>query len=327
MDLQKRFLDELKKVSGRPGSFADEIAQLLGLSTDSIYRRMRGDTVLSLEEVQKLCIHFHFSIDALLSPSPERVNFRQRIISHEGYTLFDWIKTLRRNLAMMCDAAEKNILCSGKDIPLLYYFHSPELASFKMYFWMKSMFYYPAYQTGKYKHSAVPEEYLQVVSDIWEYYSRIDSTEIWTEDCVDVTLNQIEFYHRCGFFEDREEGLHLCEVFRSLLTRVKHWALNGLKDDRSGKLRLYKNEILLADNTVLFKVNNQRIVFIPHNMIAVISTTHQSYCEQTEKDIRSYVDRSAVLSTTGEKERNIFFNALDARINSAKERIAEVISA
>lgn len=327
MDLQKRFLDELKKLSGRPGSFADEVAQVLGLSTDSIYRRMRGESVMSLEEVQKLCTHFHFSIDALLSPSPEIVNFRQRIISHDDYTLLDWTKTLRRNLASMCDAAEKNVWCSGKDIPVFYYLQSPELASFKMYFWMRSMFYYPAYQTGKYKHSLIAEEYLQVASEIWEYYSRIDSTEIWTEDGVDVTLNQIEFYHRCGFFEDPEEGLHLCEVLRSLLTKVKHWAVNGGKDDRSGKLMLYKNEILLADNTILFKVNNQRIVFIPHSMLAVISTTHQSYCEQTEKDIRSYVDRSAVLSRTGEKERNIFFNALDARITAAQERMATIISA
>lgn len=327
MDLQKRFLEDLKKVSGRPASFTEEVAALLGLSTDSIYRRVRGETVLSLEEVRKLCGHFHFSMDAMLSPTPERVTFRQRTIGSEGYTVLDWIKTLRRNLALMCDAAEKNILYSGKDIPLLYYFQSPQLASFKMYFWMRTIYSYPAFQTGKYNYSVVAEDYREIASEIWDFYSRIDSTEIWTEDSVNITLSQIEFYHRSGLFEDPEEGLHLCEVFRALLKKVRLWAISGVKDKREGNLKLYKNEILFADNTVLFKVNNQRIVFIPHNMIEVISTTHQSYCEQTEKDILSYVDRSAVLSTTGEKERNIFFNALDAKITSAEERIAAIISA
>ena len=144
---------------------------------------------------------------------------------------------------------------------------------------------------------------------------------------MNITLSQIEFYHRSGLFEDPQEGLHLCEVFRALLRKVRLWAVSGVKDESAGNLKLYKNEILFADNTVLFKVNSQRIAFIPHNMIEVISTTHQSYCEQTEKDMLSYVDRSAVLSTTGEKERNIFFNGLDARITSAEERMTDIISA
>ena len=323
MNLQKLFLDELKKASGQANSFVEQMASVLQLSTDSAYRRIRGETILSLEEVQKLCNHYHFSLDTLISPSPTQVVFRHRAIDHQHYTLLDWIKNLRRNLALMKDAEEKEIFFSGKDIPLLYYFQSRELEAFKMYFWMKSMFYYPPYQTGKYKRSLSPEEYMEVVSDVWQYYTEINSTEIWTEDCVNITLNQIEFYHASGFFDDPADALNLCDVLRSLLRKVREWATGEKKDDRSGKLQLYKNEILLADNTILFKVNNGRIVFIPHNMIEVISTKQEPYCEQVEKDILSYIDRSVLISTTGEKERSKFFNSMEAKINSAKQRMAE----
>jgi hypothetical protein len=219
-------------------------------------------------------------------------------------------------------AEEKQILHSGKDIPLLYYFRSPEMAAFKMYFWMKSMFSYPEFQTGKYKRTLIPDEYLEVASDIWNNYSQIDSTEIWTEDCVNATLNQIEFYHTSGFFETAGQALDLCDIFSALLQDVRHWAAGEKKDGRSGKLHLYKNEILFADNTVLFKVNNRRIVFIPHSMIEVISTTQEPYCGQVEKDILSFIDRSVLISTTGEKERSKFFNLMDMKINNAKQRIA-----
>jgi hypothetical protein len=321
MKLQQRFLEELKKASRSRQPFAEELASVLQISTDSTYRRIRGETVLSLEEVQKLCMHYRVSIDTMLSSGPEMVAFRHRPIDANGYTLLDFIKTLMRNLEKMKDAPENEILHSGKDIPLLYYFRSPEIAAFKIYFWMKSMFYYPDTVSGKFKHSLIGNEYFEVVSKVWEYYSSINSTEIWTEDSVNVTLNQIEFYHTCDFFEDPNEAAHLCDVFSQLLQEVRQWATVGIKDNKAGKLKLYKNEILFADNTVLFKVNNQRIVFIPHNMVEVISTTHESYCAQTEKDILSYVNRSVLISTTGEKERNKFFNSMDARIKSVKQRL------
>jgi len=189
---------------------------------------------------------------------------------------------------------------------------------------MKSMFDYPSFQAVKYQGPAMMEEYMETGSEIWHYYKQIDSTEIWTEDCVNVTLNQIEFYHACGFFQDPDGALHVCDVFRALLNQVRQWSVSGIKTDGKGILRLYKNEILFADNTVLFKVNDQRIVFIPHNMIEVISTKEQLYCEQTERDMLSYVDRSVAISATGEKERNRFFNSLDAKIVQAKERITSL---
>jgi hypothetical protein len=65
----------------------------------------------------------------------------------------------------------------------------------------------------------------------------------------------------------------------------------------------------------------RRFVFIPHSMIEVISTTQEPYCEQTEKDILSFVDRSMLISVAGEKERNKFFNSLDAKIKGLKDRL------
>src|SRR5688572_9326799 len=194
MKLQKHFLDELNTASHQANSLVAEMATILEVRTDSAHRRIRSVTVVSLEEVRKLCTHYEFSLDGLISPSPVQVVFRHRAIDHEHYTLLDWIKNLRRDLAFMKSAEQKEIFFSGKDIPLLYYFQSREMAAFKMYFWMKSMFYYPPYQTGKYKRTLIPEEYMEVASEIWRYYTEINSTEIWTEDCVNITLNQIEFY-------------------------------------------------------------------------------------------------------------------------------------
>jgi hypothetical protein len=48
-------------------SLADEIADLLDVSVDSAYRRIRGEKQISFEEIQKLSNHFKISIDKILN--------------------------------------------------------------------------------------------------------------------------------------------------------------------------------------------------------------------------------------------------------------------
>ncbi len=45
---------------------ADTIAQVLGISTDSAYRRIRGEKEIGLEELSLLSTHFQISLDQLL---------------------------------------------------------------------------------------------------------------------------------------------------------------------------------------------------------------------------------------------------------------------
>ena len=50
-------------------SLADELAELLEISADSAYRRIRGEKPISVFEVQKLCNAYRFSFDDLVKVS------------------------------------------------------------------------------------------------------------------------------------------------------------------------------------------------------------------------------------------------------------------
>ena len=93
-NIQSVFLDQIRQVLPKNLSFPDELAEVLNVSRDSVYRRIRGETVLSLEEVKKLCVHYKISLDALLSPSSEIISFRKRRIDPENFTLEKWLLIL-----------------------------------------------------------------------------------------------------------------------------------------------------------------------------------------------------------------------------------------
>jgi len=63
---QVRFFQHLKSLLPPHMAMVDEVAELLGISNDSPYRRIRGGKTIDLEETYKLCNHFKISMDQLL---------------------------------------------------------------------------------------------------------------------------------------------------------------------------------------------------------------------------------------------------------------------
>lgn len=64
VNIQKAIFQHIKGIFPPNLSFIHEIAQVLGISYESSYRRIRSDKVLSFEELYKLCAHFRISVDS-----------------------------------------------------------------------------------------------------------------------------------------------------------------------------------------------------------------------------------------------------------------------
>ena len=62
-EMQEVFIKHLKQVVPANVSLVDDIADLLKISNDSAYRRLRNETELSLDETYKICKHYKISID------------------------------------------------------------------------------------------------------------------------------------------------------------------------------------------------------------------------------------------------------------------------
>jgi len=60
-DLQKELFVLIKNSLPPHISLVDAIADLLDISYDSVYRRIRGEKPITLNELKVLCEHFHFS--------------------------------------------------------------------------------------------------------------------------------------------------------------------------------------------------------------------------------------------------------------------------
>ncbi len=318
-NVQTVFLNEIRKKLPDTASLADELAETLNVSRDSAYRRIRGETDLSLDEVKKLYDQFGVSFDAIISPNSNMVLIDHQAIDF-NFALKEWLQSLIQNLELAKSSKELDLIFAAKDIPVFHYFKFPELTAFKLFVWSKSVIKDPQYEHLQYSHTILPKEILTEAERAWQIYSSIASTEIWSDEVINGTLKQIEFYHECDFFGNRNMIANLYDQLIEFINHLKREAAEGKKSE-GGAFTLYQNEILIPDNTIFAKIHNQRLVYINYNTMDLLTTQQESFCERTEVYMDNLIKNSALISATAEKERNRFFNKVEEKIMSSKTNI------
>lgn len=304
-------------------AFAEELAELLNISRDSAYRRLRGDTLLSIEEVTLLSNRFGISLDTLLGATSETVQFHVRQVAITGFTFEKYLQSIQGNLEMIAGFESKELIYCAKDIPLFYYFPYPELAAFKMFFWMKTVLRYPELEHKKFSPAHVSASLKSIGSKIWSLYAKIPSTEIWSDETINVVLKQLDFYLECDLFEDQSYHGILLDQISEMIASIRRQAETGSKNSvasgAAGHFKLYRNEILIADNSIFFKMGDKRVAFLTHNTFNILTTSDPSFCQSTEDHLANLINKSTLISTTAERERSKFFNKMEKAIGLQRE--------
>src|SRR5262249_5676833 len=124
-------------------SMIDELCDLMELSADSVYRRVRGEKPITLDELKTISEHYHLSIDHLLQLQNESVLFQAPEINQKYEGFVDYLKGMLRQFKFFNSFKTKEIQYLSKDIPFWYFYLFPELAAFKTFFWRKTINNHP----------------------------------------------------------------------------------------------------------------------------------------------------------------------------------------
>src|SRR5882672_2575034 len=96
--VQQVFFNHIKSILPHHLSMVDEVANLLDISNDSVYRRMRGEKPLTFEEVQKLCVHFNISLDSIFHLDTDNYIFSGKLVSSSNFHFELYLKKILADL-------------------------------------------------------------------------------------------------------------------------------------------------------------------------------------------------------------------------------------
>lgn len=327
-NIQVRFFNELKNKIPHNLSLVDIVADELDISIDSAYRRIRGETSLTIDELKQLSNKFEISLDAVFTGTSNSVLFSYRAINPEKFSYNQYLTSIIDNMQALGAFNLKEIVYGAKDIPIFYFFILPRVAAFKLFFWMRNIYNFPNLENKKFDPADIPEDLISIAKKVWESYVHIPSIEIWSEETYKITLRQIENYHQSDRFRSKENALELIEDYRKIMQHVQAQTESGCKFLYNGKhhgdeqnYKFYFNEIIISDNTVLFKMGDFDMVHIGHNVMNILSTTDPVFCRDTQMIHKNLIKNSTLISVVGEKERYRLFNNIFQDIDDFAQRI------
>lgn len=328
METQKLLFQQIKQTLPGHLSLVDEIAELLKISYDSAYRRIRGEKALSINELQLLCDHYHISVDLLLSLKSNNVVFRDVTIGPEGLGLKDWLRVILNDLNRIHSAKDKEIIYSAKDPPLFHYFHVPEIATFKLFFWQKTLMQFPDFAEKQFSLEEYDDEIHQLGLQTLAKYVKIPTVELWNYDTFLISFSQIEYYWVSGFFKSKDDIFHLCDKFYVWLQHIQKQAELGFKYiygmepiGQEDSFKLYINEVVLNDNSIYVRVDDLCVSYLTNNVLSLLITTDPIFCKHKENFLRGLCQKSSLISHVNAKDRNRFFNRMLKRVDDFRESI------
>ncbi|HJS56092.1 MAG TPA: hypothetical protein VJ765_16185 [Chitinophagaceae bacterium] len=326
--IQQQLFQFIKTKLPADASVADEVAKLLNISSDSAYRRMRGEKQITFEELYLLCTNYRISLDQLMNIQTGGIMFQGNIVNPNTFGFDQYLTGMMHTLGYFNSFKNKELYYSCKDLPIFHHFHLREIAAFKWFFWHKTYLQFPGFAKKKFNFSDYPDELFVLDQQVLGLHNQLSTREIWNIESMSIFLRQIEFYRDSQVFESDQDALKLYEALEKTWDHLEKQAALGYKfkygdPERKplGEFKMYFNEVLLGDNSILIVTDGVKLAILTHTTFNYVMTRDVTFTENMYNHMLNQIKRSTLISEVSEKERSRFFRIIRDRIARRKETV------
>ena len=323
--LQIDFLNRIRDIIPENKSFTDEISSILGISSDSVYRRVRGETLLTINEIYDLCTHYSISFD-LFTHQTKNIAFNYEAMgSSAGFRTY--LSSILNDMLQIERSEDKQIIYAAIDIPIFHHFNYPELSAFKMFYWMKAVVNVPSLLEKKFAVEHIQPEFAEIGRKIFEVYCKIPSIEIWTDETINSLIKQIEFYWDSGNFASQEDALIVCAQAKNEIETLNKQAEVSNKGkkltDGEPNFTLYHSQIEIGNNCIFTKKGDIESIYLSVHTFNKIITGNPGFVDDTKVWLENLIKKSNPISGVSQIHRYKFFRRASDKLERLQKKITD----
>ena len=264
-EIQKQLFQKIHQHIA-PVNLADELTELFNTTLSGAYRRIKGETLLSIEELVRILEHYPFlSFEKFVRPN--QISYTLPCLTTQPHNMLDYLSTIERDLKQITIYPKAFISYVAQEVPFFHYLMVPEIAAFKMYMWSRTVWnvenlLHASFDLEKYRQDDL---LLNQMKRIVSLYASVETKEIWNSNMFDITLNQIRHCYLAGLFKKGDDDVR--EIFvllRGLIQKLRDIVVLGQKkgNERSAKCTVWYNELMQNSAFILFHLSeNVQLVY------------------------------------------------------------------
>lgn len=252
-----------------PRKIGYAVSNTLGISSSNAYKRIRGDSKLTADELFLLLTEFDIDLQEFegITELTSHLSAIRPSFIRDVSSLTRYLEETRGMLSAMTNMGH-TLYYSARDMPLFHYFFSDNLARFKHLIWLRSTNY------SESKNLRMEDISLGILwnsRELFDLYGHMTTMELWSERTISNMLVQINFVVE-NFILEKDEARLIIEDLRQL---IKHLQANCQEDSAH---QLYLMPYLNMANNAYIETHGIKTVFLSFADINYIRTSNASMC-------------------------------------------------
>jgi len=300
ISIQKKLFDKIIKQHPKRAEAVDAIQDILSIGRDATYRRLRGETLLSPEEMRDLALKYNISLDELAFQDADIVFVSYNVFETDTQNFLEFTTNLNKMLKQVSALPDVEIFHASDEMPIFQLMRFPELFAFKLYVWGVNTWQFGHLQNTPFKTNLVSPDVLNVAKE--------------------------------NVFENPEDALLLCDQLMELFKHLRTVAESGIKfpmnqtsKNGKGNFKLFYNEMTSTGNTFLVKSSQSKFLVTAFCSPNFFRSNDERLCNYAEDWLQNIISRSVPMSGAGARSRNRYFNRLEKKIINIRNRVKMII--
>lgn len=325
---QQKLFKYLGEKYGDSRVIVNELQDILHIKKGAAYKRMSGETALTLTELIQISEHFRVSLDTIFQKNrffSFRHPFKQQDEESPAKFLEQFNKIL--NPLKYDKGNKKHLYYLTNEIPIFYYLMHKYIFSFLMNVWA-----HLHWDTHKLSidQSNIYDKQAEIFREeiVNNYYSN-QVTEIWNSNMMNNLYQQVIFCITIRAFKEASFIDRLIEDIQSLLNHLRTISVEGIKSVKGAKLegselKIYLNDFGTYLNMVLLESQNFNSTFIGYDFPQFIMSDHIEFTNFSKEWIQKIMKRSVLISSEGYQYRELFFIKMENDFEYFKTRVEKL---
>jgi hypothetical protein len=327
-DYQSEIFEIIKRKLKGNDSIGNAVGEVLSISQDAVYRRYRGETQLTIYELEKLSKHYDISIDSLFGKNKSKVLFDFQPLSDINFSMDNYLERFLIGLKAIKAHKNPEMIITVNNTPLFQLLNFPHLVRFKLFFWAKTHLQVKEYQNVLFQYERISDKTFNIGKEILFHYNTIPSKEIYDPELLRGFAREIYYYYNAHQFKDPTYAVVLLDTLEKFLDHLKEQAnvgkkfIFGTQAPASGNdFEMYHNETFNAATTIYYKNDEFEGIHFAHNLMNSLHTTDPIYITDSLGILRKQLANSSLISVINEKERNTYFHQLQNMVSGFRKKI------